>query len=403
MTGLVTSGCGRQAFVVGRNTTAQSAPGTFFIPPKVDFLLVQDDTGSMAESHAHLAAQMPEFLKQLEKKGWDFHFTATALTNDQRPITQIAGSRYDANWGPLWTPAYPGIDPDHPDSGMIFPQFFRKISNFSEFLSHGEINNSLGGYEPGFLTIHDALFNRLADTSFHRKDSVLVVLVVGNGNDTSLVNMCRRSDDLEVPCEQIQRPACTSLNQVTDVVNNANCASASLSFNAFLSEFKQARSNPKQVKFYSAVADSPNYSGTCLAGNSRAGVRYKAMSQALGGRSFDVCTRSITSVLSSLSSELQAQRVSFETRYLFLEEEPDPNTIEVTRYRNGQAELLPEDPDNGWTYVGYVENVYAIDAPIELNLSSGWAIRLNGNAKLIGDDRADVSYKSAGVSDSVSN
>ena len=40
-------GCGKQEFDVVSSTVQQKAPGTYSIPPKIDLLLAEDDTGSM--------------------------------------------------------------------------------------------------------------------------------------------------------------------------------------------------------------------------------------------------------------------------------------------------------------------------------------------------------------------
>jgi hypothetical protein len=46
---LFASGCGAQGYVPASTSAAQSAPGSFTVPAKVDVLLVEDDTGSMSE------------------------------------------------------------------------------------------------------------------------------------------------------------------------------------------------------------------------------------------------------------------------------------------------------------------------------------------------------------------
>jgi hypothetical protein len=90
---------------------------------------------------------------------------------------------------------------------------------------------------------------------------------------------------------------------------------------------------------------------------------------------------------------------------LFISQDADPSSIKVTRYNGGdasQATTIPQDAINGWTYVGSVSNVYAIDYPVPMNLSSGFAIKLNGSAKISGNDTTEVDFKPAGAQDSVS-
>ena len=63
------SACGRRHFEVSSSTSAQKAPGTYTIPPQIDILLAQDNSGSIYESYADIAREMPELLSALEAKG----------------------------------------------------------------------------------------------------------------------------------------------------------------------------------------------------------------------------------------------------------------------------------------------------------------------------------------------
>jgi hypothetical protein len=68
---------------------------------------------------------------------------------------------------------------------------------------------------------------------------------------------------------------------------------------------------------------------------------------------------------------------------------------------SGSPITIPEDPVNGWTYVGYT-TAYAIDFPANMNLTSGYGIELHGAARLKGLDTANVEYKQAGAENSAS-
>ena len=106
----------------------------------------------------------------------------------------------------------------------------------------------------------------------------------------------------------------------------------------------------------------------------------------------------------SIADTLEEQRLDYRTHYLFMDQEPDTSTIEVVKYDDGNASAataIPQDAENGWTYAGYVEDVYAIDSPVEMSKASGWAIELHGDARLIGTDSAKISYMpKAGASSS---
>jgi hypothetical protein len=127
------------------------------------------------------------------------------------------------------------------------------------------------------------------------------------------------------------------------------------------------------------------------------------MAAAVRGSTYDICTQQVSSVLDTLASKIQAIRVAFKTRYIFIANEPNTSTIRVVKYLNddpNQAIELPQDPANGWTYAGYLNDVYAVDEPYYMNMGSGYAIELHGSAKLVGSDTAEVMYRIAGTSDS---
>jgi hypothetical protein len=97
---------------------------------------------------------------------------------------------------------------------------------------------------------------------------------------------------------------------------------------------------------------------------------------------------------------LQTVKLSFVKKYLVIGSEPNVGTLKVTKFpSSGGAQVIPQDPNNGWTYLGAVPagGVYTIDSPIPMNLvTSGYLIELNGSAKLVGNDTASVNYQNAG-------
>ncbi len=376
-------GCGKQEFDVVSSTVQQKAPGTYSIPPKIDLLLAEDDTGSMKEAFAPIAEQLPRFLSDLHSKGWDYHFAITPLTRDRgaSELDEIVAARYDSNWGVDWIPPYPGAL--RTAIGMVDPDHFRRPEQYSRFLKREQVTNDAGGDEHGFDKIYRTLTTYVAGKGFLRDDALLVILIVGNGNDTPGVNICPRVDGYSQVCSD---------------------GSDDTSFALYRDRIRVLKTNLAQIKVFAAVADRSI--SNCMGGISREGTRYKRLAGAFNGITQDVCAPgSIQGILSSMSSSLQSQRLTFRTRYLFLDREPDPVTIKVIRYPSGDAsspEELLEDPtkQNGWTYEGNVQDVYAIDDPILMNRASGYAIRLYGDARLVGDDTAAVTFKPAGARDS---
>jgi hypothetical protein len=366
------SGCGKEAFNPSAVTQPQAAPGSFTIPPKVDILLVQDDTGSMLEPYEQISRDVKSFLSSLDSQSWDYHFTMAPLTT-YRDITQVVGSVHDSNRGAYWKPAYPGQASNA--LGMIPTEFFRLPSTFTDYISRNSTTNVLNGLEPGLENIKKELISGTAQSQFIRPDATTIVLVVGNGNDTSGINFCKRFDGVTVPCD------------------DGSVRNSLLQYESFFKSF-----NPGNLKFYAAV--SAEQTDSCLNGRSFVGTRYHQIASSTGGESYNICRQTIGNVLTSLSQSLKSKKGDYRIQYLFFNQEPNPETLTVTRNINGdtsRTEVIPQDPNNGWSYVGYAQNVHAIDYPVAMNLGSGYAIKLNGTAKLSGADTVSMDYKLAGA------
>lgn len=391
------AGCGKTAFNVTPTTQSAAGPGTFMVPPKVDVLLVEDDTGRIQEAYSSIAQQATQFLQQLSQQKWDYHFTAIPLTTF-RAIQHVAGSVYDGN-NPSWQAPYPGASQFNSDT--IAASAFQLSSNFSDFIQQSSVTNAQNGSEPGFQNIQAILQTGLGNTNFLRPDAMLVIIVLGTGNDTSKVNFCTGPDGRLVPCEQVSAPACTPT--ATDPTGGSTtCASQATSLTYYQNWFQNFKSN-SNIQFYAAVAGEATNS--CVGGKSSVGSRYQQMASALGGQDIDICSQSVSQVFSSLSSDLQSLQVNFRYQYVIISQQPNVSTIVVTRYPGGNTSspiVIPQDPNNGWTYAGYVNQVNAIDFPTPMDQVSGYAIQLNGTAQLTGADTISVTYQPAGVQSAVS-
>ena len=402
----LTAGCGQQAFQASASIEAQQAPGTFVVPPKVDVLLVQDDTGGVMEAFSQLNSQMPTFLTDLTQRGWDYHFATVPLTTF-RAINQVQASRYDGNWGSQWLAPFPGASLATL-FGQVAAQAFRLPENYHDFLNGSRLSNSLEGREPGFLNLRQQLrHSSMTSTGFLRADSMLAVLVVGNGEDTSGVNICpRNGGNGNVACERAG-----DNYGIPCGAPGANpapyCASAEQSFGTYRSFFQTFKANPQQIKMYAAVAQERS-AGNCLGSHAFAGTRYSRMATDLGGTSFDLCEQPVNQILDSMADHLQGAKYSMRTEYLFIAQAPkDDEMFKVYRNPGGNtsaAVMIDRDPAhlNGWDYVGQVNDVFTIDSPAPMNRASGLAIRLYGTAKLMGNDTATVRYNPAGTGDTVS-
>jgi hypothetical protein len=406
---LALSACGSQNYQSTETTSQSQAPGTFAVAPKIDIILVEDDTGSMFEPYTQISTEVSNFITAMGAQNWDYHFAIIPLTTNT-PFTQALASQHDVNWGSYWQAPYPGAPESASVADSLPSSIFTILSPqqnggttysglsapyFDGYVQDTNINNSLNGAEPGFINLTTQIQTQIASAGFVRKDATLAVIFVGNGNDTSYVNFCKRADNVEVPCEQVAVPVCTTTQPPFIISSNGSsqCQSAQLSFNYFETQLNQFKAG---VRIYSADAMETTYGG-CDGGNATQGARYQELAAATGGTSYDVCSQPLTNILSDVQNNLSQVVLSYVQSYVVVDPSiaPDPTTIQVQRYIGGNssdAVTIPQSATNGWSYIGYqTENL--ITSPIAMDSQTGYMIQLNGTAQLTGQDTAFVTYK----------
>ncbi len=381
------SACSKQPFTVGKVKSELAAPGTFSVPAKVDVLIAQDNTSSMYEALGAIQAQVPGFMTQLQNSGWDYRLAVTPLAHYENPdslreLDEIVGSRFDANWlmfNQWWEP-FPGVDPSSLNN--IMPQFFRTPANFGGYMTTADILPFLNSQENGFKTIQRTLFEKSPVSQFLRPDAMLAVIVIGNGNDTSDVNMCLTvgNNSQYIPCGE---PG----TQPGQMYLDNRAATFDKYRNDFLSLVSSGQT--AKIQFHSIVAFNNEWG--CVASNDHAyrGYRYLDMALALDGTQSDICSLPINSALTALNDDLQATKTSFVTKYLVLGYEPDPSQIQVTKLIGGDpdnAVVIPQNATNGWTYIGGPQTLNTVIYPIPMNQQTGWVIELNGTGLFHGND-----------------
>ncbi len=393
-TTLFTTSCGRQEFVVTQSVSNQTAPGFYGIPPKVDVILAQDNSGSAIAGKAIIQSAMNTLMQSLQSQGWDYRFSVIPLvpTASYGGISQIAASSYDSNWGSEWKEPFPGSEIQYAD--RVDPVRFRKSADFSGYVT--ETNLTAGAIENGFDSILQTL--RTEQNSWGmvgssaaklvRNDALLVTLVLSTGDDTSGIRFHSEAN----PCND------GFYHRVGDKCQ----ASVESSYQDRLAQLKSIKPLAELHRFYSAVV--PVNTTNCLNQRVFAGERYQRMAKDLGGKSFDICSSgSIQAMVADVAASLQVQRQAFRTRFLMLDQRPEASTIRVVKVRTDGTRIeLAQSTTSGWSYSDlYQVNIPLIDAPINMNYRSGWAVELHGDAKLIGNERAEVTFKPYGARDSL--
>ncbi len=400
-------GCNRTAFKVLATEQPSTGPGFYSIPPKVDILLFVEDRGRMYPAWNSIQADIKGFLAELSQKNWDYHFAVTPLSSAQT-LTNATASQQDINWGSLWTAPYPGATAENLSSQSLSSSAFMTPELYSQNLSgfFSSISNASMGQEPGIANVVSFAQNaRFGSTQFLRKDALFIPFILTLGEDTSSVNFCDAPDSTptyshKVPCEWLGNPRCTS-PALSATPSSPSCGSWRSSLEYFKSELKKKYQDlSAKVQLYTAAPAQDNV--PCWNTRVNRSSRYTELAVSTGGQSFDICNNSTRTLFDLLVNQLTATRQTYQQRYLFLPSEPNPASIQITKYIGGDLKQAVVIPPSDWTYVGYVNQVPAIDAPVAMNIRSGYAIRLADDARITGNDTVSIRSTPAGAQDSVS-
>jgi hypothetical protein len=169
---LVFQACGSTNYSSVNSVTQSQSPGTFSIPPKVDVVVVEDDTGRMAEPYSSISTQMTAFVNSLAAQNWNYHFAVVPLTNANYTF-QATASTQDVNYGSYWTPPFAGDPMSDSEIESLNPSIFSTLTaysglsvpTFNGFINQSEITNSLTGNEPGFSNLEHSFTNQIQSYS----------------------------------------------------------------------------------------------------------------------------------------------------------------------------------------------------------------------------------------------
>lgn len=402
----ILSGCGKAEFQNAVVSNTQQAPATYEVPAKVDILLVKDDSGSTVPIYNELTAATKAFLNDLSGRGWDYRFASIPMTLTYDPetdpremqIEQIVGSAYDGNYYPNWKEPYPGANPFDPML-RIGDDFFRTPESYSGFAT--AVNVFAGSSEPTFESIRWVLNHpSSAANGFVRPDALTAVVVIGNGDDNSGVNSCKRSDGRWVVCGPDMD------NYQYNPPRKDNSYNTSLAF--YKNEFAALKGSASRFKMFTAVANAS--SNNCKGSISLKGARYINMAQRFGtSTNVDICgSAPVTNVLSQLSGSLTSTRLDSLTRYASIGFKPDLGSpMKVVKHTaSGDVQLKPDDA-NGYRYVGAVTESNGPFYFLEIESPNGevsynnqvpvgsYIIELLGNGIIRGTETVSIDAKQA--------
>jgi hypothetical protein len=363
------SSCGKQSFDVVQSQDNSGAAGATSIAPKVDILLAVDNTGSALEVQSALNASIRTFLTQLNGEDWDFRVTAIPLYGTPS-ITAISASKYDSN-SSNWVAPYPGA----PQSSTIPNSMFVPIDSYQVYASAG----TTPGAEPGIANIGTALASVNAQKYFLRKDAILAVVLLSEGDDTS-------------------EP--TSLTYPYLAPGTVN--------STLISAIRNAKGAALAGSVHLIPVVSPSYKTGCMSSNANdiahPATRYMNAAAQIGGHTaINICGGSMASALNQVAAQVSAIKLNYVKRFVLLANQPNESTITVVKNASNGAKItVPKSVNgsDGWVYLGNTTE-YLITDPIAMDPETGYMIQLIGEAyKLTGNETATVTYQAFGVTPS---
>ena len=346
------SSCGKKTFQKLEYSSTAIAGQYIYIKPKLDLVIFQDNSDSIANAMGQLKPQLASFLAALDTN-WEYRVVVLPLLSQQSISSKVVIAT-DCTGVPTecYSPSRVGeFNGLYGDRGWITSR-----------------NSSVGNTDLGFQNMNYNINNMLG-SGFHRSDASLVMMIISNNNDHTGVDYTLRPD-----------------GATTNTVND-NGPNSIASFNAYKNYFLNLKANNQLNKLYSVVATQA-YSDCWGGGYTWAGTRYMMMSSALSTASYNLCDNGLSGVLGGIRGDLVTVVQTIEFNYVVLPEEPTPSSISISK--NGTA--LPQSAVNGWEYVGYRSNQPTSFAPVSGNIKSGYMIKLNGSATFKGTDTIGLNY-----------
>ena len=358
---LIVSGCGKKSTFAKQQFSA-TAVASQYTRPKIDVLVVQDNSASMAVPIQSLKGQLESFLNGMDAR-WDMHFTVMPLQSQM-------------SFASKWILAQ---DCSEISQGNCVPMSqkaaFNNAPANTTYAWINTIDQASGNLDEGFKNTKANLSHSSATTTgFLRPDAALAVIMLTNGEDVSNMvfpnDWMDRGDGVLVP--------------------NFNSTNAVNSYNDFKNYVTNTlKGGGALTRFYGVVAQN-NYSN-CYGGPTWQGSRYMNMANDLGGNHYELCSGGLSSVLANISYQLESLVEAYRFNYAVIDPSSAPVVSSISVKKNGVT--IPQSNTNGWSYVGFKSNQPISYYPQPSNFKSGYMVKLNGTAEYKGTDVITVDFQ----------
>jgi hypothetical protein len=298
-------GCGLLALVGcnEQNLNRRIETDTFNQAPsnQVDILWVIDNSRSMAEEQASVAASAQDFVSNLESSGMDFHLGV--ITTD--------------------------VDSINPDAGVLLgspPVLDATAANYvSTFQQRVQVSTGGSDQEKGLQAAVTALTPPLIDSrnfGFLREDALLSIIILSDENDCS--------DFGALGAEATGEECYTESQKLTPVPDLVDL-------------LRSTKEDPSRISVSGIIG--PPTTNACV--DTVPGHRYGIAIASFAGYEGDICQGDYGDIMLKLGLIAAGVLDTFALSYV-----PDPETIEVqVQPLDTAAYTVANDEVSGWTYI----------------------------------------------------
>jgi hypothetical protein len=232
---------------------------------KIDLLFVIDDSGSMMEEQANLAANFPKMVSVLDQSGLDYRLAVTTTSVDYSFVLTLPNGTFPVaetglNTGTmLKTPAMTNrwIDKAEPNVS----------ATFATLASVGTMGS---GTEMPLAAIRAAFERRMMDntnTGFRRPDALLGIVILTDENDCSYEGQVTFPDSNLAMCESMMEPPASYKQFLDTYTGNATRWAAVMIAGpgpgACSSTFGMAEEATRLIEFKNQVGTNAIMSSIC--------------------------------------------------------------------------------------------------------------------------------------------
>lgn len=301
--------------------TIRSEQETFYQEPtnEIDILWIIDNSSSMAEEQAALAASFEDFAASIEETNTDFHIgvITTSFDSDDPDRGKLLGDPVNLDDTGGERPANPNVITRDDDYSNLFKQ-------------RVQVGTDGADKEQGLAAATYALSNIMtegANAGFLRDEAFLLTVFVSDEND------CSHDGNLD----GADAGACYTESQELTSVSE------------FVYDMRNVKSNPN-LMYFGGIIGPPSSELEGCANSVAPGARYRTFLEYFEGVEGSICESDFGDIMFDMGLNASGIRTAWE-----LADTPRTDTIEVWVSEEGDTDVqnateVSQSYTNGWAY-----------------------------------------------------